>query len=1016
MDNAVETMKPVEPLNPFEAMNRRLMTIFGALVFLASFFVYFKTVAPTTSFWDCGEFIASSYILGVIHPPGAPLYLLIGRLMTMLPFFKDIGLRVNMFTVFISAATVFFTFLIIVQLIRRWRGNARNWEDAWIMYGSAAFGALSFAFTDSHWFNAVEAEVYGFSIFFTALVIWLALYWEERSEKPKSMLLIFFIFYLFGLATGVHLLNILTFPFVMMIAFFHHNQTVRNLLLLLAVQALLPLTVYILFFQYDPAHMGMRMLEHQDKAWNFLKIFGGIWLVVTLAFMYNYDKKAFAAWWVLPVLGMIGYSTYLVIYIRAGMHPPINENDPSTWQGMMDYLGRKQYGQESMLLTFMHRKAEFWHYQIQMMYTRYFGWQFIGQGTTLDYNDRIVEIISFRGLYGIPFFVGILGAVHHFKRDWKRALAVLVLFIMTGYAIIIYLNQPDPQPRERDYSYVGSFFAFALWIGIGMAGALESIFEKYKELKKWWDKGANISVFKESTEKVKNSLSTFGMIVIYLFLYYMSRTQESMNPTLIITSLLVLLLIIGIVMVLFILFYSDAYALYFIFKNKDAASKDQVVKLFKKVSVTVIALLLVVAVPVNLIAFNYKTHDRTGEYVAYDYSYNILETCEPDAIVFTNGDNDTFPLWFLQEVYKIRKDVRVVNLSLLNTAWYIYQLRDEEPKVTLHMSNKAIDEVNYIEWETKRVAIPVPGKIRQREMDKFLESTPPTDGWKPDIQDKIAFDLAPTYPEKNPMVLRVQDWMILKILNDNMWQKPVYFAVTVANNNMVNLDKYLRMDGLAFKVMPYAVNDRVDTDVLSANILEKYRYRGINDPDVYLNVNILKLLGNYRSAFMKLAQTYNTQGNKSKAAEVFNAMDKAVPPEVVPYPSELTAMYINNVGMQMGAEIDIEKRVEMVIPNRLMSRQERRETANFYAFGFQMYDRAQEILEQLVKENPNDMRAQSELYNVYKSSGQYTLAIKFLEQWLLRNPDDPSARSEMDEIQRLMADDPAQETVPVFDE
>ena len=919
-------------MNFIKTVNNRVQFILGGLVFLISFVVYFLTVAPTTSFWDCGEFIASSYILGVIHPPGAPLFLLIGRLMTMLPFVEDIGLRVNLFSVFISAATVLLTFLIIAQLIRRWRGEAKTWEDRWIVYGSAAFGALAFAFTDSHWFNAVEAEVYAFSIFFTALVIWLALFWGERSEQAGSMLLIFFIFYLFGLATGVHLLNILAFPFVLLIAYFHHNKTVRNLLMLLFVQAVVPIFLYALIYQYDPEVMGMDMLEHQDKAWTFLKWFGGIWIFITLVYMYYKDRKAFAAWWVLPILIFIGYSTYLMIYVRAGMNPPINENNPSTFQAMMDYLGRKQYGQESMLLTFLHRKADFWNYQIQMMYTRYFGWQFIGKGITLDYHDRIVEIISPKGLYGLPFIVGVWGAVHHFSRDWKRAVAVLVLFLIMGYAIIIYLNQPDPQPRERDYSYVGGFFAFALWIGIGMAGILEWL--------------------------------------------------------------------------------------------SDALRKKPE---FRKVVFGLATVILLICVPLNLVAFNYESHDRSGNYVAYDYSYNILQTCEPNAIIFTNGDNDTFPLWYLQEVEGIRKDVRVVNLSLLNTSWYIYQLRDFEPKVPLRMSDREIDQVNYRRWETQEISIPVPKRIREREADALmgLQSQPDAPR-KIDlgerqkilegIPENVTFKLNPTYPDNNPMVLRVQDLMILRILYDNRWERPVYFAVTVANNNMIDLDHYLRMDGLAFRVMPYKVQDQIDTEVLHENIMEKYQYRGLNDPDVFLNINILKLLGNYRSAFIRLAQTYHHQGDRERAVEVYKMMDKLMPPERIPYPSELTAMLLNKVARDLELDVDIDERIKMIIPGRLQSRQERRETANYAAYVYQMYDMAENILNDLIREDPGDSRSQSELFYLYKQSGQYDRAVEFLENWLQRNPGDPNAQKELESLKRLMnesmADDAGNSMIP----
>ena len=208
-----------------KSLDFRIQVITGSIIFLIAFIIYYITVAPTTSFWDCGEFIACSYTLSVMHPPGAPLYLIIGRVFSMIPFVHDIGLRVNMISVLVSSATVLFTFLVIMQLIKRWRGMPQNLEDRIILYTSSIFGALAFAFTDSFWFNAVEAEVYSASMLFTSLVVWLALRWGEYSEKKASILLIFFIFYLFGLAAGLHLLNILAFPFVLLIVYFHDNQS-----------------------------------------------------------------------------------------------------------------------------------------------------------------------------------------------------------------------------------------------------------------------------------------------------------------------------------------------------------------------------------------------------------------------------------------------------------------------------------------------------------------------------------------------------------------------------------------------------------------------------------------------------------------------------------------------------------------------------------------------------------------------------------------------------------------------
>ncbi|NQT26536.1 DUF2723 domain-containing protein [candidate division KSB1 bacterium] len=889
------------------ALNRKIHAIVGAMIFLISFIAYYITVAPTTSFWDCGEFIACSHILGVMHPPGAPLYLLIGRVLTEIPLFGDIGLRVNMFSVFISAATVLLTYLVIAQLIRRWRGEARTMEDRLILFFSSAFGALAFAFTDSQWFNSVEAEVYGFSMFFTVIVVWLMLFWEERSEQTGNLTIIILIFYIFGLAIGVHLLNVLTFPVILLIAYFHHNVTVRRLLLLVTVQGVVPMALYMIFFQFNPEQMTYAgILEHQAKAGAFLKYFGAIWIGLTLLYMYRKDKYVFKVWWIIPVLMVISYSAYLVIYLRAQLDPPINENDPSTLQGMSDYLARKQYGTEDMLLTFLYRKANFWSYQIQMMYTRYFGWQFIGKGTTLDAKDRIIEIISFRGLYGIPFFIGLWGMIHHFFRDWKRALAVLILFLITGYAIIIYLNQPDPQPRERDYSYVGSFFAFALWIGIGMAGIFEWI--------------------------------------------------------------------------------SDA------FKKK---------VLLKQIAYGVAAVVLLIAVPVNLFAVNFHSHNRTGNYVAYDYSLNMLESCEQNAIIFTNGDNDTFPLWFLQEVYGIRKDIRVVNLSLLNTPWYIKQLQAFEPKVPLNLSEQAIESLQPIPWKKQNRFLLVPPDV----VASLKETLDPEQAAL--VKDRITFTLKPTISGGGNSGLRVQDLMVLRILQEAAWKKPVYFAVTVSTDNMIGLQKYFRMDGLAFKILPYEAIEN-DTKILRTNIVDKFQYRNLNNPKVHFNRNILKLLQNYRSAFIQLSGQYLQSGDREKALQVLDEMQIRMPESVIPYSDQMAALSVADLYRRLGQDPELDNRVNHILPGRSMSREDRLRLAQYY---YQLFDdnlRAEEILSELIAKNPNDLEVYSEMFRLYRETKQYNKATLLLETWLSDiNPNDKDAKLQLEEMRQLAAEQEA---------
>lgn len=884
------------------AKNRIWLWTGGGIVFLIAFLTYLRTVAPTTSFWDCGEFIACSYTLSVMHPPGAPLYLLIGRLLTLLPLAGDIGLRVNLFSVLVSAATVLLTYLVIEQLIRRWRGSPHTLEDRLILYVSAAFGALAFAFTDSFWFNAVEAEVYAFSMFFTALVVWLALYWGEHARREGNILLIMIIFYLFGLATGVHLLNILAFPVVLMIALFNDNLQVRRLLLLISLQVAVPLFLYALFYQFNPAGMSYQQMQaHQHNAAEFLKWFGLIWFIATMVYIYFKDRYVFKVWWLIPGLIIITYSIYYVIYLRAGLAPPINENDPSTWERLKDYLARKQYGEEDMFLTFLHRKADFWRYQVHMMFTRYFGWQFIGKGIMVDNMDRIVRLISLRGLYGLPFIVGLWGAIHHFFKDWKRALTVLVLFFITGYAIIIYLNQVDPQPRERDYSYVGSFFAFALWIGIGMSALLEAV---------------------------------------------------------------------------------------------ETAIHNRTV--LKRIVSAVIIILLFIAVPVNMFAFNFDSHDRSGNYVAHDYSYNLLQSCEKNAILFTNGDNDTFPLWFLQEVYGVRKDVRIVCLSLLNTPWYIKQLRDQEPRIDISMDDARIDQLRPQQWQVTPFDLPVSGSVLDHERNRLQAKY--GSGYRISMPDTMKFDIPPTYPENNPSILMVKDLMVLRIIIVNQWRRPVYFATTVSQESLLGLEKYFRLDGLANKLMPYPVPD-VERDILRTNLMEKFKYRNLGNPDVHFNNSVTRLFINVRMAFIELSRSYLRADMPAQAKEVMQRMETLIPDSTIFYPSQTMALRAAEQFQAAGLPARPKERAKRIIPGRQTSVDEQRFIAYYYYTDrFHDYDEAERIFRELLEHNSRDRTTASGLVYMYEKSGQKQKAIDFLTNWITLNPGDRYMQTELDKL------------------
>ena len=431
----------------------------------------------------------------------------------MLPIGDNIGWRVNLVSGLSSAFTILLLYLSIVKILRLWRGREKELSDKITVYGSGAVGALALAFSHSFWFNAVEAEVYAVSLFFTAIVFYLALLWIEFADKPMGNRILLFIFYLVGLSTGIHLLNILAMLSVAYIIAFKRREVSPRMIIATGI-----IGSFVIFAIYPGIIQGVPLLIKNFSVWSIIPLFIGC--IILAIYFIKKDMRIPALSVMSVLLVFIGYSTYMLIKIRSGMDPFLDENDPETWSKLLSYLNREQYGSESLFATMFDRKAPFWTYQIKKMYIRYFNWQFIA-GNGVNY-------------WGIPFLLGMIGAVHHFYRDAKTAFTVFILFLMTGLAIILYVNQPDPQPRERDYSYVGSFYAFAIWIGIGVTTLVELI--------KDWRKNAG-------------PLISASIVTICL-----------------------------------------------------------------------------AAVPLNLWIQNYCSHDRSQNYIAWDYSYNLLNTCEPDAI------------------------------------------------------------------------------------------------------------------------------------------------------------------------------------------------------------------------------------------------------------------------------------------------------------------------------------------------------------------------------------------------
>ena len=415
-----------------------------------------------------------------------------------------------------------------------------------------------------------------------------------------------------------------------------------------------------------------------------------------------------------------------------------------------------------------------------------------------------------------------------------------------------------------------------------------------------------------------------------------------------------------------------------------------------KALVTLVAILAIL-IPVIPLRANYFTHDRSRNWIPYDYAYNILQSCEPNAILFTNGDNDTFPLWFLQYVYGIRNDVRVVNLSLLNTHWYIKQLRDEEPRVPISMNDSRIDKLQPMLWEKpKTVRLPVPKDAYMQDMSDAIEQKKLIDDVE--TSPEIVFDLKPTLYGR---AIRVQDIMILNIIRSNQFRRPIYFALTVSTENQINLEKYLRMDGLVFKIVTYP-GERISPHNLYENIMNKFQFRNLNRDDVHYNENIKGLLRNYQGSFFSLSQFYLKENKFEEATEILDKLFTVMPDSIIPMRHELQFQfgYIYYTAQQKEKANAVMKRV---FNRNDISLDDRLKYVSYYT---QLFKESASIgidaVEKIMKENPKYANAVYWLANYYLRDKEYEKGLEIVDQWMADNPNDNNATSLKNQLQRYI--------------
>jgi len=834
----------------------------AAAVFVYSLVLYWKTMAETTSFWDSGEFIAIANGLQVSHPPGAPFYMLVGRFFSMfapvLPGPEPVAYAVALMSVVASALTILLTHLVVVRLVRIWAGHPATWTPAQRVGANAGgvIGALTFAVTDSFWFNAVEAEVYAMSMLFTALVVWLALVWREATRAEEAELArrgehpfglhadryLLAIAYLFGLAIGVHLLNVLTLFFLALIVYYEKvdrpewgtGRRVRALLLTGVVTSALFFVIYPGVVQILPTLAGA---SGAPTAF----VVGVLALCAALVWWTHTNRRPVANLLALTfTLVLVGYSSYALIFVRSAADPPIDENDPETSEAIVSYLKREQYGSTPLVsgrtyenalgdlgareVSFPRRHSPspshhevyrqyrsdghfFWSWQLGHMYWRYFMWQFVGKASDRqeapwtagfsapDTGPTPSERAGRAVFFGLPLLLGLIGLAFHVQRDWRRALAVGALFLVSGVGIILYLNQTPLQPRERDYSYVASFFAFALWIGLGATGLVE--------------------LAQDAIARGRQALArTVGFAV---------------------------------------------------------------------------AGALFAAVPGWMLLQNYDGHDRTGQRIATDFAVNLLESTAPQAVLFTNGDNDTFPLWYAQEVLGIRRDVRVVNLSLLNTPWYIRQLKNQASRESLPIPMAVTDaDIDQLEdgtgplaptvFQPTEVSLPVSaGLFADTTIAGRVEGAPTAMRWRL-VGNSIGGGQSALYTADLAVL------NILRAVAEEGWTRPVYFAGTVAESSELDLQPFFQNEGLARRIVPIARGDAdgyVVPEIAEAR-LAKFRFRGLADPDVYHDENARAMADGYRSRMAAIATGMVQAGQPDKARALLARVTAEVPTETIP--------------------------------------------------------------------------------------------------------------------------------------
>ena len=945
---------------------KTLKNIAGWLTFAIAAIVYYFSVESTVSLWDCGEFILAAYKLEVVHPPGAPLFLMIGRIFAWLgDILSDnpshIAVAVNLMSATATAFMAMFvalTTVILTKIALVGRSKEPILADSLISAGAGLVAGLTSAFATSIWFSAVEGEVYALSSFFTAATVWAAVKWYDLPDDREHDRYLVLAFFLIGLSIGVHLLSLLTLPLISILYYFKRFEKHSFVGYVLAgllgtagivfIQKFLIAGIPWLWSKFDLFAVNTLGLPFNSGIVFVILVIGGLLL---WGFRLAHRKKShlLQITMMAATLMVLAYTSYGMVVLRANANPPINMSEPYGPMRLLSYLNREQYG-ERPLLWGPHYEAQpigikseprygrvgdryeivdhklsyeysdkdkmlfprishtdqnrpkiyrmwntsenkkptmafnisfFLRYQLGWMYWRYFMWNFVGRqngkqgfypwdlksGHYLSgikpidewhlYNmdklpDRMKNDPARNTYYFIPLILGLLGMWFQYRKSPKEFYAILALFIITGIGIIIYSNQPPNEPRERDYVLAGSFFTFAMWVGMG-AAALYTFLKKYIQ-----------------------------------------------QPPI----------------------------------------------------VALVSTLLALSAPTIMGVENFDDHSRRGHYAARDYAINFLESLSPNAILFTYGDNDTYPLWYVQEVEGIRRDVRVINLSLIAVDWYINSMRrkvNESPPIKFTIPAEAYvgDKRNMVPfpegliknekpWPIDRVLRHLAQKnpVSTRYGDQ-VETFLPTRKIYIPVNKKRALEIGMARPTDsivdkiwlnlgNVPYLRKDEIAVMDIIGSNIWDRPIYFAITVRERQMLGLQPYLRLEGLAYRITAVKTDQQrrdlsvfglghVDTDLVYKRIMNKFRWGNFDKYDTYVNTSYAPSVQAMKYVMLRVAMELIDEGKKDKAIKLIQKQFEAFPNMNFPFDYQ-TVSFFNEL-MRAGDRQTIETYLPDLIDN-----------------------------------------------------------------------------------------------------